>query len=414
MATHEYRPDAFTGTPFNAAAAPLSQTSLWIGWGPYHLVDHYTDVIDETLAIRTTAAIEDKTPLVKTFFRGPDAERFVNSMQVRDASRIDIHHTNYTFWCDESGHTVTEGLFFRVEEDKFCHMSAPLKEWCLAHADGYDVDIYEAPEADEDFGVLCIQGPRSLEIINEVAGLDLSDLGFSRGRTITIDGAEILIWRTGFTGELGFEMWVPPAASPDVFEMFVQEGAKHGAIPIGNAAQDIARVEVGMLISGTDYRPAGPAAQVQATYMSEDEYLQTPAELGFGRLVNLAGDRQFVGKAALLRERETGPKRLMKGLLVNWHDIVMMWEEQGSPPFVSPRVQRGYVPGVRKPDGNRIGFATSITWSPNLNEMIGLARVDADRARELDEVLVDWKAREVSTQIRAKLVDLPFAEMRRV
>jgi len=370
-------------------------------------------VIDETLAIRSTAAIEDKTPLAKTFVRGPDAERFVNFMQVRDAAQIDVHHANYTFWCDELGRTVTEGLLFRVEQDKFCHMSAPLKDWCLAHADGFDVEIYDAIEAGEEFGVLCLQGPNSWQIIHDVTGQDLSSLRFSRAQRIEVAGTDILIWRTGFTGEVGFEMWVPPEASPKVFQTFIQQGAKHGAVPIGNAAQDVARVEAGMLIRGTDYRPAGPVAQVQATYLAEEEHFHTPAELNFGRLVNLDGNRDFIGRDVLSREREVGFRRLLKGLVVNWHDIVEMWDRQGLPPFLSPRVHRNQVPDIYTPDDQRIGFATSVTWSPNLNEMIGFAHVDARHAGTLDEVRLEWRARDDSARIAARLVDLPFAEIRR-
>lgn len=413
MPPHKYQPEAFTGTPFNEAAAPLSRSSIWVGWGPYHVVDYYTDVIDEAVAIRATAAIEDKTPLAKTYVRGPDAERFVDSMQVRDASEIEALHANYTFWCDEAGHTVTEGLLFRIDQDTFCHMSAPLKDWCLAHADGFDVEIYDAIEAEEEIGVLCLQGPNSPQIMSEVIGDDLSRLGFSRGQRTEIAGAEVLIWRTGFTGEVGFEMWVPPEVSPAIFSVFVEKGAKHGAVPIGNAAQDIARVEAGMLISGTDYRPAGPAAQVQATYLGKEEHLHTPSELNFGRLVNLDSARDFVGRTALARERDEGPRRLLRGLVINWRDIVDMSNGHDRPAFLSARVHRDQVPDIYTPDGRRIGFATSVTWSPNMGEMVGFAHISAGDAASLGDVQLEWRTRDDLARIGARLVDLPFTKMRR-
>ena len=419
MATeHTYDPSSFGGTFLNAGAAPYSQSGLWIGWGRYHLVDHYVNEVAEMMAIRRGAAIEDKSPLVKTVVDGPDAVAFIDRMQVRDATRIDIDHAFYTFYCDEAGRTVNEGITFRTGAQRFIHMGGPVAGWFADYAGGFDVDIFETAGTPQDFGVLCVQGPRSLEVMRAVTGNTHEDLDFSRGRIIDIDGREVRLWRQGFTGEIGFEMWVGEEAASDLFSIFVERGGPHGAVPIGNAAQATARVEAGMLIAGVDYRPAGPMAQVQFAYLGEDRHFHTPAELNFGRLVNFRRDTDFVGRAALATEAEQEhPAKVMRGLDIDPAGIAALYESTGSPPFLSPRLHRHFASEILV-DGSSAGFATSMCWSPVLETMIGFAHLESSAVAVGDEVSLTWeiyngRGEPVVGEVPAQVTDLPFVEMKR-
>ncbi len=415
---HKYDPSAFVGTFLNKSAAPYSQSGLWIAWSDYHLVDHYVNEIAETWAIRTSAAIEDKTPLVKTFISGKDAVPFADHMQVRDATRIDVDHAYYTFYCDDAGHVASEGLTFRTGDEELVHMAGPLEEWLIDHAESYDVEIFDARDTDRDFAVLCVQGPRSPEVMKAVTGEAQEDLGFSRGRIVDINGYDVKVWRQGFTGEIGFELWVDPEAAEDMYSVFIERGRPHGAVPVGNAAQAIARVEAGMLIIGVDYRPAGPLAQVQFAYLDGDRYFHTPRELGFGRLVDFKRDTEFVGRGALEAEAARDrPGKAFRGLDIDASGIAALYERAGTPPFLTPRLHRSFKSEIMTAGVNS-GFATSMCWSPALETMIGFAHIENPDVESGDDVTLTWQVYDgrgavVHGEVPARIVDLPFVAMKR-
>lgn len=408
--SNKYRPNDFIGTPFNETMAPLCETSLWIAWGPYHVVDFFTDPLEETRAVRNSITLEDKSPLVKTFITGPDAERFVNYMQVRDATKMENYHANYTFWCDHDGFVVSEGILFKLEDQRYCHLAGPLLGWCQENATGFDVELYEAIEANQEFGVLAVQGARSQELIEAYTGEDWSSLKFSRGRKVNVDGVEITVWRQGYTGEAGYEVWVPEDHAAEVFQKILDLGKPMGAVPIGNAAALSARVEVGMLLVYTDYLPGGPDARTQVSHMESQEHLQTPAEMNFGRLVNLKKDVNFIGKNALLREAESGPGRVMWGMEINWREMSDLYISHGMPPTISPKAYRESFE-LQSKDGKRIGFATSITWSPNLNKMIGFAHIGSEAAKLGEDIKLIWRIGGKTGPVTATLAEMPFIEI---
>lgn len=407
-----YDTTRFTGTVFNEVLAPHTKSGIWISWGPYHIVDYYTSVIDETRAIRTGAALEDKTPLTKTFINGPDAERFINFMTVRDTSKMETGQANYTLWCDHNGHVITEGILFRLSEDKFCYTAASIEEWCKDHANGYDVEIEEEKPGSPSFGIFCVQGPKSPDVIKAITGNDLVDIKFSRSRKIEIAGSEIIIWRQGFTGEVGFECWIPAESAVAVTKVFVEKGLSNGATLIGNAAQDVGRVEAGMLIISTDYRPGGKFKPHQVINLADDEFLHTPAELNFGRLVNLNKPIDFIGKKALQKEARAGQGKAMLGLEINWQDIEKMYARQGIPSLISSKVLRTPSDLYEK-GGDKIGFATSVTWSPNLNNMIGFAHIRTEYAEVGKQVELMWNVLGEKDRVNARTLPLPFVPFHR-
>ena len=407
-----YDSSKFTGTVFNEVLAPHSESGIWIAWGPYHIVDYYTSVIDETRAIRMGAALEDKTPLTKTFISGLDAERFINYMTVRDVSKMEAYHANYTLWCDHGGYVITEGILFRLEENRFCYTAASIEEWCIDHINGYDIEIEEEEPGNPPFGIFCIQGPKSLAVMKAITGEDWSDLKFSRARKIHVADVEVTVWRQGFTGEIGFECWIPAKGADIVSKVFVEKGLASGGTLIGNAAQDVGRVEAGMLIISTDYRPGGKFSPHQAINLEGEQYLHTPAELNFGRLVNFNKSGDFVGRKALQNELEVGQGKVMVGLEIDYRQIEDVHSKHGMPSFISPKVYRkpSEIHGER---GEKIGFATSVTWSPNLNKMIGFAHIKTEHAEQGKQVDLMWDFRGEKAAISTALVPLPFVPFHR-
>ena len=412
MNRKSYDSSRFTGTVFNEALAPHTKSGMWIAWGPYHIVDYYTSVIEETRAIRNGAALEDKTPLTKTFITGTDAERFIDYMTVRDVSKMEACHANYTFWCDHNGHVITEGILFRLEENLFCYTAASIEEWCNDHAAGYDIRIEEEIPGKPPFGIFCIQGPKSLAVIQAITGADFSDLKFSRARNIRVAGVEVTVWRQGFTGEVGLECWIPAEGADAVAEIFVAKGLSNGATLIGNAAQDVGRVEAGMLIISTDYRPGGKFSPHQAINLEGDDFLHTPAELNFGRLVDLDKPGDFVGKKALQTEAQVGRNKVMIGLEVDYRQIEDEYSKRGMPSLISPKVNRR-PNDIHEREGEKIGFATAVTWSPNLNKMIGFAHIRTELAAAGKQVDLMWDILGEKAAINATLVPLPFVPFHR-
>lgn len=407
MTRKTYDNSKFIGTLFNEVLAPHTKSGIWASWGPYHLVDFYTSIIDETRAIRTGVAIEDKTPLTKTIISGADAERFVDYMTVRDVSKMKDLHANYTLWCDHNGYVITEGILFRLEKNKYCYTAASIEEWCRDHIEGYDVEIEEEIPGDPPFGILCIQGPKSLELMNTVTEMDWSDLTFSHGRKIDLAGTEITAWRTGFTGEVGYEVWIPAEVAVAVCKLFVDTGIDTGATLIGNAAQDVARIEAGMLIISTDYKPGGKFSPHQTINLDGDEYYHTPAELNFGRLVNLWKPDDFVGKAALQKEVEVGQNKVMLGLEIDYQEIENVYQKLGIPSFITPKVDRT-ASDLNVRGGEKIGFATSVTWSPNLNKMIGFAHIKPEFAEDGRQIEIVRNVMGERVPVSATIVALPF------
>ena len=412
MNTTAGRETLFVTTPFTQQARQHNTTGVWGEWGPYALPEIFAGVARELWALRNTAMLEDKTPLVKYRIRGTDAERFVDLLITRDASRIEVNHAYYTPWCDHRGKVVVEGLLFRLADDQFCYTSSEMRNWFQQHREPFDVDVEDVTH---EFGILALQGPNSLAVLEDATGATWADLRFSRGRAASIASHDVHVWRTGFTGVKGYELWVPWEAGNDVWGALMAAGKRHELHPCGYIVQDIARIEAGIVLPEIDYARAGPDSYAVAHGygLAGDRYLASPFELDMGRFVDL-NKSDFIGMGALRAESEqsSGTRRLM-GVVVDWRSIASASLEMGELPAFPQRTIR-YPPLDLLHDGSEIGFATSVAWSPTLKSMIGFAHVPVELAQPGLATRINYPYAGDTIETGARLCGLPFIDHTRV
>jgi len=406
-----FRPDGSIGTPFHTRTARHSQTPWYFNWDLRHVVDVYDDFHAELRAIRETVAMGDMSPLCKCEVSGPDAARFVDWVIPRDTSALEVGSIYYTPWCNHNGKVVSDGLVFRDGESSYRFTGDPTVEWFKQIAAGYDIEIKDVTD---DFGILAVQGPRSREVLEAATGQDFTDLDFSRLRPATIGGVEVEVARQGFTGELGYEVLTPADDGAPVWDGMAAAGGPFGIRPCGEWAIDVARVEAGLMIPGPDYANAGPDPTGSHTVSASNvDFHSSPFELGMGWLVDLTKD-DFVGKEALVAEQEDGgPPRRLVGLDLDWRQIVTEHLDRGVLPNVSPRVE-----WVAKPvtvDGRPAGRASSITWAPTLQKLIGFGHVEKAHSDPGTMVAVTWAipGAEATIDATATVAKLPFLDLRR-
>ena len=372
------------GTPFHAGTEPRTASPWWFGWGGYVVPDVYTDPLDELRAIRAAASMNEMSPIPKIEVRGPDAQACVDHLITRDASRMDVGCAWYTPWCTDDGKVVADGIVFRFEPDRFVFSGDRCERFLRGQSGGFDAEI---DDVTDDHGILALQGPRSRAVLESVTGESWADLKFSRFRPCVIDGARVNVARQGFTGELGFELWVDRPDGPRVWEAVAEAGAPFGIQPAGEYAIDIARVEAGLILISADYTGAGPDSPSADTPPNPSDFV-TPYELGMGHCVKLDKPADFVGRAALAAEHSRGPARRIVGLEFDVEGIVALFMDAGEAPNVSPRVRWDHLPLCS--GGEAAGRASSVTWSPSTSRLIGFGLVPAALAGAGTELTVQW------------------------
>jgi len=404
-------------TPFTPRHAQLNRSSTWSDWmngvkvyvRPAEFGNHEAAVT----AMRQRAVLEDKSPLSMYFFSGPDAAALLQRLIIRDVDAWEVGMSKYIVFCDEDGHVVIDGVLFRVAEDRYCYTSGPMDNWFAAHREGFDVEIEEETT---DWGNLHLQGPAAFDIVTAATGQDWGDLRFGRGAQTQLAGVDVWLWRVGFGGERGFEVWVPSDGALPVFDALVEAGQPHGLEHLGDASEDVCRIEAGLVLPVIDYTLAGldaPRQDSDPTGPQSMQWLATPDEIGAGRFIDFdKGD--FIGREALVAEREgSGPKTTLVGIEVNWRDIVSLQETFGRPPQVPKRVQRFPLLELRL-DGTPVGHTGSIAWSANVKGLIGLARIAPPAAKPGTELNLAWReAGQEVGEVRTTTRALPFVERKR-
>ena len=370
----------FVETPFTAAARAAGPGGLWSGWGDNALPDVFSGIGTEARAIREAAMVEDKSPLAKIHIRGRDAQLLIDRLVPRDATRIEVNHANYTPWCDDDGKVIVEGMLLRLSETDFIVTAGLMDRWLTEHCGQLDVEFTDVTDR---FGILALQGPNSLAILEEATRQSWEDLRFSRSRPAEIASAPVHVWRTGFTGVKGYELWVPPEAGTAVWEALLATPTGATIEPCGHASQDVVRVEAGMVLPAIDYARAGPDAVMAHSYgLTGEEYFASPFEINLGRFVDFAKPG-FAGREALLAEsRSADRRRRMWAMRADWRQLVASCVASGRMPIVDGRVRR-FPPLQLLSRGETAGFATSVAWSPSLNDMIGFAHLPATHRRKI-------------------------------
>jgi len=390
------------GTAFHSRTALLNTKMQWREWAGYFASSVYADFHDiEYNAIREAAAVIDVSPLYKYRITGADAIRLADRVMTRDATKLKVGQVFYTPWCDEHGKVIDDGTVARVGEHELRWTAAdPQYRWLTLNAAGLDVQIEDVSEA---LAALALQGPYSRAVLEAATGEAFEDLGYFRRRAGRIGGVDIDVSRKGYTGDLGYELWIPAESAPDVWDAIFAAGKAYAIRPAGMHALDVVRLEAGMIMLEVDYTSARHAMNPEQSY--------SPFEIGLGKLVSFdKGD--YVGRRALAAEVATGgPERRLVGLQLDWYDIENLFDAQGLPPGVSPYVDRSPVPVFA--DGRQVGKATSHGWSPILKQALALAYVPARQERVGTKLQVEWTVEGRRGRVAATVVELPFLDLPR-
>ena len=390
------------GTPFHPRTSPLNRKMQWREWSGYYASSVYADAHDiEYNAIREAAALIDVSPLYKYQVSGPDALRLVDRVVTRDATKLAVGGVMYTPWCDEHGKVIDDGTVHRLDEQRFRWTAAdPQLRWLRQNSAGLDVAIEEETEAT---AALALQGPLSRAILEDATGESFADLRYFRRRPSKVGKVAVDVSRTGYTGDLGYELWIPTAGAVKVWDALMAAGAAYAIRPAGMLALDVVRLEAGLILLEVDYTSARHAMNPEQNY--------SPGEIGLGRLVSFdKGD--FVGRLALEREaRAGGPSRRLVGLQLDWYDIEGLYDAQGLPPAISPSVDRSPVPVFAA--GRQVGRATSHGWSPILKQAIALASVPPQYEALGTPLAVEWTVEGRRGRVGATVVPLPFLDLER-
>ena len=384
------------GTAVHDRTFALAGSLNYREWSGYYAVSAYeTHHEHEYNAIRNASALIDVSPLFKYLIRGRDAVKLVDRVITRDAFKLAIGQVFYTPWCDEHGKVIDDGTVTRLDEDSFRWTAAdPSLRWLSQNAIGLDVAI---EDISEQVAALALQGPTSGKLLDAVADADVRSLRYFRMTRGAIDGVPVDISRTGYTGDLGYEIWMPWDRATAVWDALMSRGRPYDIHPAGMLALDVARVEAGLLLIEVDFNSSRKALIESQKY--------SPYEMGLGRLVQL-DSRPFVGRTPLAEEHRRGPSRQIVGLDISWPAIEALYEEIGLAPQVSAAASRVAVPVYRV--GRQVGRATTTTWSPVLKKMIALATVAAPHIAPGTELECEVTVEAVRHRVPATVVKTPF------
>ena len=384
------------GTPFHERTFALCESLSFRDWSGYYTVSTYeTHHEHEYNAIRNAAALIDISPLFKYLVTGPDAARLVDRVITRDVRSMDVGPVLYTPWCDEHGAVIDDGTVSRLDEQRFRWTSAePSLRWITLNAAGLNVDIADVSEAT---AALALQGPMAAHVLRAVADVSIETLRYFRVTHGRIAGVPVDISRTGYTGDLGYEIWMPSERALDVWDGLISAGRAFELKAAGMLALDVARTEAGLLLLDVDYIGSRKALIPSQRY--------SPYELGLSRLVSL-DKGPFVGRAALAAERRAGPRRKVVGLEIEWSDVEARYDKVGLAPVAPAATSRVAVPVVR--GSRQIGRATTTAWSPTLKRLIALATVDKPYYDEGMRVEFEITVEGVRHFVGARVVRTPF------
>jgi glycine cleavage system T protein (aminomethyltransferase) len=403
-----YRSRVSIGSPFHARTAPLNRKQQWREWSGYWASSAYADAHDiEYNAIREAAALIDVSPLYKYRVIGPDALALVDRVITRDATKLKVGQVFYTPWCDEHGKVIDDGTVHRLSEDEFFWTAAdPQFRWLTLNARGLDVSIEDVSES---IAAVALQGPFARAVLEEATEEPFGELRYFRRRPTTLRAGrrriEVGASRTGYTGDLGYELWIPADRAAEAWDILAAAGRAYGIRPAGMLALDVVRLEAGLILLEVDYTSARHALNPEQNY--------SPYELAMDRLVDLAaGD--FNGRLALRREQDRGgPARRLVGVKLDWTGIERSFSRQGLAPAISPSIDRSAVPVFSPRGDGQVGKLTSHGWSPILKQAIGLASVSPGYEKPGSQLSVEWTVEGHRGRVDATVVPLPFLDLPR-
>jgi aminomethyltransferase len=379
-------------TPFHTRTSGLNHALDWKDWAGYFAANTYNVVSDfEYYAFRHSAGLVDITPLFKYKIRGKDAAMFLSRIIVKDIKKLQLNQATYCCWCDDRGMVVDDGTVMRFGENEYFVTAAdPSYSWFSRFVKNLDVHIEDITDS---YCGLALQGPMSREILKKMCDADLDHLKFFWTTTAKADGFTFKISRTGYTGDLGYELWIKNEEALRLFDAVWNAGQDYNIRMSGIAALDMARIEAGLIMNGVDYH--------SALHALIPEQMSSPYELGLGWTVNL-NRGPFVGHKALKQEKINGSRWATVGIDINWFDLEALYKKQGLPPHTEPRAWRRSVPIYHKTNKHKqIGYATCGTWSPLLKKNIAIATIEIEYAKPGTEVNFEVTVEHHREQVRA-------------
>ena len=384
------------GTAVHERTLPLCTSLNYREWSGFYAVSVYeTHHEHEYNAIRNASALIDVTPLFKYLVTGRDATKFVNRVLARDINKVSMNQVIYCCWCDEDGKVIDDGTITRLEENTYRWTAAdPNLRWFRQNTIGLDVQIEDITE---QLAALALQGPTSGKLLKSVAEADIENLKYFRKTSGKIGGVPLDISRTGYTGDLGYEIWIPWQEAVKVWDTLMEAGRRFDIHPTGMLALDVARIEAGLILADVDYISSKKALIPSQKY--------SPYEIGLGKLVHLEKDN-FIGKQALIQENKRGPERVLMGLEIDWNEVEQLFDDVGLPPQTPATASRVHVPVYRGRD--QVGKATSTTWSPLLKQLIALASIEPQQAKLGTKLQMELTVEAVRHRATARVRQLPF------
>src|SRR5436853_662585 len=356
------------GTAFHERTFALCQSLNYREWSGYYTVSVYEVHHEhEYNAIRNACALIDITPLYKYLVTGQDATKLVNRVITRDIKKVAVGQVIYCCWCDEQGKVIDDGTITRLEENKYRWTAAdPSLRWFRQNALNMDAQIEDISERT---AALALQGPTSGKLLKSVAEADIANLKYFRVTSGKIAGVPVDISRTGYTGDLGYEIWAPWNDAVKVWDALAETGKQFDLHAAGMLALAVARVEAGLLLIEVDYSSSKKALIPSQKF--------SPYELGFAKMVHLEKEN-FIGKRALERDAKNSVPRQLAGLEVDWTDVEQLYERYGLTPAAPSQASRVAVPVYS--GEQQVGKATTTSWSPTLKKMSALASLETEHS----------------------------------
>ena len=383
--TIEEVPQGRLQTPFYARMAKLDRVNSWHAWKGYTTPDELYCAETEYFAIRNATGVFDLTPMSKYRISGPDALDYVNRLVTRDMAKIRPGRVAYAVWCDDRGQVIDDGTIFHLKDGEYrlCSQERHF-DWLLTSAIGFDVSVVEETA---EIAALAVQGPTSFSILKKMGLHGLEDLKPFGLMHFDFDGDELMVSRTGFTGDLGYELWIAPAKAELLWDALFEAGKLYGIRAIGVHALEMARVEAGYLAAYVDFLPAKATVRNGRT--------RSPLELGLEWLVDF-GKPNFNGRRALAEEKRRGSTWRLVKLDIDGNKIA----------------QHSYIYAKPKNNKEEIGFVTSAVWSPVCKQNVALGSVrmphGAPGTRVWVEIYYQREMHWAKAMAEAEVVDKPF------
>ncbi len=345
-------------SPFHSRVAAANELNAWDGWAGYTTPTAYFDVELEYFAVRSTTGVFDLSPMNKYRITGPDAQAYLDRVMTRNISKIGIGRVGYSVWCDDAGQVMDDGTIFHLAENDYRLCAyAHAMDWLSWSAIGFDVNVIDESK---DVAALAVQGPTSCSCLKAMGleGIeDMKPFGLSH---FDFEGEDLMVSRTGFTGDLGYELWIAPPKAGALWDKLFAAGEPYMIKPIGSDALELTRIETGFLQAGVDFVPAQDAVRLGRS--------RSPFELGLGWLVDMSKP-VFNGKQALLREQQQGSR----------YRFVIL-DVEGNKPAHNSFIFKGK---------QKVGTVTSAAWCPTAKSNVAFAQIEMPHGDEGDELVAE-------------------------